>query len=471
MTKTILITVAAIALNACTVGPNFNKPKLHTNDWIDRQANHAINTTWWTVFNDPMLDDLVIRVASDNLDIAIAQQRILESRALRGVSRAALLPSLGTSSSYVRSKKNNAIQDAYEVGFDAAWEIDFVGGNRRAIEASTARLESTKAFKHHIILSVIAETARNYIELRGHQKRIALLVRNVALQQQTINLLRASFDNGLSREVDVTRAESQLANTQSLIPNIAAEVRAGTYRLAMLTGKQPDALYKVLEKSKPLPAPEEVVPLGLKSDLLKRRPDIQVAEKKLAAATADIGVAVAKLYPSFSLTGSLGFSAADFSNLFKNASETFLFTPSIHFPIFSAGKIRAQINVAEIRHSIAAIEYEKTLLTALKETESILVRYAKEQETRAQLKRAVKSSTRSVELSNVLYKNGLTNFVGVLDAEQQLTTTEDALVQSETRVLTNLIALYKALGGGWEVFEPATPTNAAAQTLSKNTVN
>ena len=200
--------------------------------------------------------------------------------------------------------------------------------------------------------------------------------------------------------------------------------------------------------------------MGLKSDLLKRRPDIQIAERNLAAASADVGVAVAELYPSFSLTGAIGLLAGDFGSLFESSSETYLFSPFVSVPIFEGGRLRAQIKAAEARNSIAAIEYEQTILNALEETESALIRYAKEQETRARLQTAVTASISSVQLSRILYEEGLTDFLDVLDAEGELTLREDSLVQSQTRVLTNLVSLYKALGGGWEVLEDQLPQNA-----------
>ncbi len=467
MKQTLCATLALLMLSGCAVGPDYSFPTFETKEWIEQpQSNEATMTDWWRVFDDPILSGLVAKVGKDNLDIEIARARIAEARALRGVARSPLLPSIGVSSAFTRNKQslNNPqfiqapgidipqIQNTYDAGFDASWEIDLFGGNRRALEAATARLEGTEALRNNVILSVVAETARNYIELRGNQKRAALLKRNAELQQQTVDLVKASFESGLSREIDVTRADAQLANTQALIPNLEAEIRAGSYRLAVLTAQQPGELFSLLEQNKPLPAPREVVPLGLQSDLLRRRPDIQIAERNLAASNADVGVAVAELYPSFNLTGSIGFLAASSGNLFESASESFLLSPFINFPIFEGGRLRAQIDAAEARNSIAATQYEQTVLRALEETESSLIRYAKEQETREKLEQAVSASKRSAQLSNILYEKGLTDFIDVLEAERALTSTQDALVQSETRALTNLTALYKSLGGGWELF-------------------
>lgn len=459
--------IILLMLSACTVGPNYEQPEFQTENWIKGKESEVVNVQWWTIFNDPVLQELIALVAKDNLDIHSAQARVLEVRALRCISRSALLPFIGTDLSASRSQQSlndprfiqapglniPQTQSIYEAGFDASWEIDLFGGNRRALESASAQLESAEAFRRSLTLSAIAETARNYIEMRGHQKHLGLLKRNADLQEQTVSLVQASFNSGLSRELDVTRAQAQLANTQALIPPIEAEIRAASYRLAVLTGQQPGALYENLEQSKLLPTPEEVVPLGLKSDLLRRRPDIQVVERNLAATTADVGVAIAKLYPSFNLIGALGVLSSSTGSLLDAASETFLLSSFIHFPIFEGGRLRAQICAAEARNSQAAIAYEQTVLNALEQTEEILFRYAKEQETRAKLRQAVQSSAHSAQLSTELYEKGLTNFIDVLNSERDLLLTESSLVQSETRVLTNLIALYKALGGGWEIFE------------------
>ena len=467
MTSRCLMGMILLMLSACTVGPDYEVPNFKTNEWLDAKSNEKTIVKWWKQFNDPVLEQLITTVVSDNLDIIIAQERITESRALRAVARAPLIPSLGGRNNIARQQQslNNPnfpqapqinipqYQTIYDTGFDAAWEIDLFGGSRRALEAATARLEGTEALSRNIILSVIAETARHYVELRGHQKRLALLLDNAKLQQQTVDLLRSSYDSGLSREVDVTRAEAQLANTQAQVPNLEAEIRSASYRLALLTGQQPDPLYSFLEQTHSLNLPNELVPVGLKSDLLRRRPDIQIAERNLAASTADIGVAVADLYPSFNLTGSVGFISSESESLFDRASQTFLLSPFIKFPIFEGGRLRAQIDVTEARHSIAAVEYEQAVLNALREAESALIRYTKEQETRAKLQESLAASMRSTKLANSLYDQGLTDYIDVLDAERMLIETKEALVQSQTRVFTNLIGLYKTLGGGWEAFE------------------
>ena len=480
---------------ACVVGPNYKKPQFEVDDWIDpsplKSAEPSSNqgdtdqsgtdkkkeqnsgetqnqttatelTKWWQRFNDPLLDDLVTMAAMQNLDIAIAKERILEARARSRSVSAQLWPSFGAEAGVNRLKQdaqslgvsveNNAptsiIQNNYSLGLDAIWELDVFGGKRRAIEATNARLQSIEASYQHITLVVMAETARNYVTLRGTQERINLLKRNAQIQQKTVDLVTASYNSGLSREIDVTRATSLLMNTQALIPNLEAEMRIGAYRLAVLTGQRPSALYQKLETHRKIRIKNHLPPLGMKSDLLRRRPDIQAAERALAAAHADIGVSIAALYPSFNLTAGLGFSSTNTSDVFDQG-KGFSLSSIIRLPIFESGRLRANIKSASARNSIAAIDYEKTVLNALEETERTLIRYRKELETQSRLQKAVNASNRSAILAQSLYEQGLTDFLDVLNAERALTTTQDALAQSETRTYIHLIQLYKVLGGGW----------------------
>jgi len=261
MIRKLTLSVASIVLlSGCTVGPDFKAPNFETGAWINQSAvQDEVNTQWWTVFNDPVLEDLIQKVTDDNLDIRIATARIAESRAARTIDRASLLPSLGSRGSYSAAQAstndigaapiffNNGLaerrQDFYEAGFDASWEIDLFGGNQRALEAATARLGSAEALRRDVVMSVLAETARNYIGLRGAQKRLALLEKNTDLQIQTVDLVKKQSEIGIAREVDLTRAQAQLENTRAQIPNIEAQIRNASYRLAVLTGQQPGALF------------------------------------------------------------------------------------------------------------------------------------------------------------------------------------------------------------------------------------
>jgi NodT family efflux transporter outer membrane factor (OMF) lipoprotein len=306
------------------------------------------------------------------------------------------------------------------------------------------------------MVSVLAEVARNYMELRGNQKRLNIIEHNVKLQQEILDIVKGRADIGLSRELDVMRAKSQLEQTKALVPGVRAQIRAGTYRLSVLTGKAPEALFEDLMATEPLPTEPDVIPVGLRSDLLQRRPDLRAAEANLRASLADVGAAEADLYPKFFLTGSGGFEALTFGDLLSSASSAWTLGSLIQWPIFRGGEIRANIAVQEMRSEQAVLEYEHSVLKILEEVENNLTTYGEELKTRARLQDSVTAAKRSVELANGLYEQGLSNFIDVLDANSNLTQAEDVLVRSETRTLTRLIALYKSLGGGWDVFENST---------------
>ncbi|MEN1727843.1 MAG: efflux transporter outer membrane subunit [Pseudomonadota bacterium] len=468
MKNSIIIVIGAVFLTACAVGPDYVRPDLPVDDWTTQNEVSEPNLTWWKQFDDPVLDQLIDKIAVDNLDVAIAEARIIESRALRGVARSSLLPGLRSQGQFSRSKQSEnspqfidapgleipRIQEAYEVGFDAGWELDVFGRNRRALEASEARLDAQIAFRRNAVLSVIAEAARVYMELRGSQQRAAILERNIDIQRQTLELVTASYEAGITREIDVTRAQTLLANSQAQLPNIRAEVRSSAFRLAVLAGEAPGEFLETLDAVQPLPTTDNALGLGLKSELLRRRPDIQIAERQLAASSADIGVAVAELFPRFNLLASVGLISSGLSSLFESSSESFSLAPSVGLPVFEVGRLRASIAAARARNEQATASYMNSVLFAFEEVERALTRYRAELETIEQLEQAVVSSRRSAELSLTLYETGLSAFIDVLDAERVLTSTEDALIQSQTRALTELVSVYKALGGGWEVFEP-----------------
>ncbi|GAB4227552.1 MAG: efflux transporter outer membrane subunit [Chlamydiales bacterium] len=456
------------------VGPNYYPPCIEEQVWFEPETDNVndepIVIDWWNTFQDPILTALIEDVIRGNLSLKIAQERILEARALRGIAFAPLFPWIGANASYTTFQDSlnspggepffvaqgiaERRNEVYDANFDAFWELDIFGGKRRALQAANARLGSSIASKRDVLLSAIAETARNYFELRGFQKRLYLLNKNATLQENTLDLVKKKNAIGLAREVDVTRAKALLENTRSQIPDLEADLQATSYRISVLTGRDPLALNTFLKEERPLLIPEDVIPIGLRSDVLRRRPDVQFAEREFAAATADIGVAIAKLFPSFTLTGDYGFlSAGTLGNLFTPRSETWIFNGLIHFPIFEGGRLLANVHLQQALQSQAGIEYCRTILLALEDAEGAIIRYSKERETRQRRQEEVKAAKKSVQLLRSLYQKGLTDFLDVLLAEREQTSAEDNLAQSETRVLTQLVSLYKSLGGGWESFE------------------
>jgi multidrug efflux system outer membrane protein len=472
-----------VLLTACAVGPEYQSPDLRYSDtWgaqhplaeqtafqysragdsagnKDTVQTRDVQTDWWRIFNDPLLEKYVDLAMLENHDLRAARARVDQARGLRQEIEALFYPQIDASASALRQGTSRNTGSAgsrrtlYSAGLDASWEIDLFGGVQRENEAEQARLERAMEERRAVLLSVLAETARSYFAIRGIQKRIAIIHANIELQRSTFELIENLFTMGEATEFDLSRAKGQLELTQARLPDLDADLKTAIFQLSVLIGQPPETLLQELLAAAPLPAPPDMVPLGLRSDILRRRPDIRVAERELAAATADIGVAVADLYPRFSLTGNIGRSASVFSDLFESGSNVFSIGPLLRWPIFQGGAIRANIMVQEAEAKEAAIRYEQTVLNSLADVESALTRYAQKLLTRDSLRNAMISSERSTELARALFNSGEENFLSVLDAERELTSVKDELVISETDTILNLIALYTALGGGWEVFE------------------
>jgi multidrug efflux system outer membrane protein len=338
----------------------------------------------------------------------------------------------------------------FQAGFDATWELDIFGGTRRAVEAADATLAAAEESRRDALVTLLSEVALNYVNLRGAQRRLAIAYENIAAQQDTVNLTQQRFQAGFTNELDVAQAQAQLATTQSQVPLLETSLRQAMYQLSVLLALPPAGLVAELEQAAPLPVTPPEVPVGLPADVLRRRPDIRVAERQLAAATANIGVATADLFPKFSLTGSFGTQTRDMRHFLDSRSLFWSVGPAVSWPIFQGGAIRANIRVQNARQEQALATYEKAVLTALQDVENALVAYGNEKVRHAVLAEAVRASQTATDLSNELYGRGLTAFLNVLESQRTLYATQDQLVQSETTTITNLIALYKALGGGWE---------------------
>jgi len=424
---------------------------------------------WWKAFQDPQLTEYVHLAVEANHDIAVATARVREARALHRAAASPWYPSISASTSYTRSRFSenepgaapffadlgvtDLENDLYSAGFDASWEIDVFGRTRRAVEAADARTNASVQGRRDVLISVIAEVARNYIELRGAQRRLALAERNIGIQEETLALVRNRHKSGLVSALDVAQAETQLETTRAAVPPLRAATRAAAYRIAVLTGQQPRAAIHDLLPMKTLPEPPKTVPVGLPSSLLRRRPDVREAERRLHAATADIGAAIAELYPRFIMTGGLALNADSFSNWFEAVSSAWSIGPSITWPAFEGGRLRAQTDAARARRAAAYHQYQQVILIALEDVERRIIEYAQEQSAREDLARAAAASRRAYDLAVIRYDKGLIDFISVLDAERVLTNTDDRLAQTETAVLLELVQLYKALGGGWQSFK------------------
>ena len=456
-------------------------------------------TQWWSTFNDPELNSLIDRAAQSNLDLRRAGQRVLQARAQLVVAGADQYPELDVGGGYqnARGSKHvslplgqllpkgagkdssrqassaNGVSSAetpgfitspfgagglpgvttnlYQVGFDAAWELDIFGGVRRSVEAAGADLDASIEDRRNVLVTLLAEVARDYVMLRGTQRQIAIARENLESQRQTLGLTIDRFNNGLTTQLDVARARAQVDVTAATIPTLEASERSSMHQLAVLLGQPPQTLLEELSKPNPIPKAPPEVPAGIPSELLRRRPDIRRAERQLAAATARIGAATADLYPKFSLTGSFGLDATKPRQVFNWESRYFAFSPSVIWPVFDAGRIRANIRVQDAAQGQALTTYESAVLTAMREVEDALVSYGREQARNRLLVDGVEAERLAFKLAGDQYRQGTVDFLTVLDVERSLFDAEDALVQSDRDISADLVALYKALGGGWEI--------------------
>src|SRR5262249_39620713 len=340
--------------------------------------------------------------------------------------------------------------ELYHAGFDASWELDFFGRVQRAIEASAADVETTAASRRDVIVSLLAEVARNYFELRGAQNQLAVARQNAETQRQIVDLTHALLEAGRGTDLDVSRAEAQLNLTLATIPPLETTIIRAVYRLGVLIGQQPTTLVETLSAPLPLPSLPALVALGTPDDLLRRRPDIRVAERSLAAATARVGIATADLFPRVTVLGSVGVEAGSLRGFSQGGIETFALGPRVFWAAFDLGRVRARIRAADARTEAALAQYEQRILLALEETENALVDFQRQQARRDFLRASAQASEKASGLAKLRYQFGVADFLTVLDAERTRLIAEDLLADSETRTAITLIAVYKALGGGWE---------------------
>ena len=459
--------VCLALLAGCAVGPDYHPPKTDVSaPWTSPLAGGETNgsadlAAWWRNFGDTNLDSLMTMAVQSNFTLRIAESRVREARAERDVAAGGLWPSIGGSGSYSRNRygangfpplpPGSALDyNLYNAGFDAAWEIDIFGGARRAVEAANAEMGAAEYGQRDVLVSLLAEVGRNYIGARGYQQRLAITRQNIQVQQKILDLTTNRFQNGLSSDLDVQQAAAVLADTEAQVPALETGLDESVHHLSVLLGQPPGALLDVMSVEQPIPLTPPTVPVGLPSDLLQRRPDVQRAERELAAATARIGVAKADLFPKFSLTGIAGLQSISADHWFDYASRYWSAGPTVQWELFEAGRIRANVRIQNARQEQALDGYQQTVLTALEDAENALTAYAREQVRRESLTQSVSANQQALDLSTQLYRSGLADFLHVLDSERSLYAAQDALVRSDQAVSLNLVQLYKALGGGWE---------------------
>jgi len=422
---------------------------------------------WWTILQDPQLSALEERAVKGNLELQEARARIREARALRGLNRADLFPTLDAGAAASRSRHRNSSgsnteTELYSAGFDAGWELDLFGGVKRSVEAAQADLEATREDQHDLLVSLLAEVALNYVEARTFQSRLEVSKANIKAQQKIYDLNRSRFEAGLTGELAVQESLRILESSRSLVPTLETGLEAAKNRLAVLLGAQPGSLHEELSERQPLPVLPLSVAVGIPAETLRHRPDVRRAERELAAQTARIGVATADLYPKFRLFGTLGLEANNAGDLFQAASRTWSVGPSVSWNLFDAGAVRRNIEIQNARQDQALSRYEQTVLRAQEEVENALVAYAREQRRRESIANAATAAERAAELARDQYQAGLVSFNNVLDAQRSLLALRDDLASSEGTLISNLVRLYKALGGGWTA-ESSDPETTVAE--------
>jgi NodT family efflux transporter outer membrane factor (OMF) lipoprotein len=459
------LTAAILPWAGCVVGPDYEGPPDLTTlaTWSGElqggltagELDPETLATWWERLDDPELTALVEAAIAANLDLRTAEAQLRQARAERALTSANRFPTLGSHGEVARqgtlSGGGGSSTELYAGGFDAQWEIDVFGGLRRAVEASEADLQVAEETRRDVLVTVVAEVALNYVELRTFQRRFAAAKRNLALQEETLEIVRSQFENGAATALDLERASANLAATRASLPALEQNVQRSKNRLTTLLGEVPGTRDGQLDSPAEIPVPPLEVAVGVPADVLRRRPDVRAAERRFAAETARVGVATAELYPKFVLRGSVGVESLSPGSV----TRPFRVGPEVRYPIFDAGRTRRQIEIQDAVQEQAMLAYEAAVIGALEETQNALTDFALEQERLALLRESTESAARAAELASRRYEAGYSPFLEVLDAQRTVLAVQDDEAASAGAVTSNLVRLYKALGGGWSSLDPA----------------
>jgi NodT family efflux transporter outer membrane factor (OMF) lipoprotein len=467
-----------VGLTGCTVGPNYQSQEIReppTRSAADdagvpsRTVEGAVDLTWWKSFRDARLSSLVERLVGQNLDLQTAAERVIQSVAQRQVAASQGLPHIEgqSASTYNRASPNGPISlfvpapgapaeyADFRDGLTSSWQLDLFGRVRRAVEAADANTLAAVENRHGIALAAVAELAQSYMLLRGTQNRLAIAKRNLRLSEENVQLVNTRFGNGVATTLDIAQARAQQATIASTLPPLRIQEAELINAIGLLLGDAPRALEAELRRPQMLPRVPRKVPVGLPGTLVRRRPDVREAEARLHEATAQTGVAVANFYPDVTLNGDVGVESLRLSNLFSPTSTTFAVGPAISIPIFEGGRLRSTLTLRESQQREAAILFQKTVLRAWKEVDDALTAYREAQRRRADIARSVTENQAALQAARQRYSEGAIDFLNVLSSQAQLLQSENDLADSDTQIATDLINLYRALGGGWEIADVA----------------
>ena len=478
----IALGAAPFVAAGCMVGPNYKPPSTKmpaayreattrpTTEPAVAPAAGPTEIRWWRRFGDPQLSNLVEKSMVANYSVAAAQARLREARAARQVAQSLLWPQVSVGASALRFHAPDSVisvpgpleDGLFQLGFDAVWSVDVFGGIRRGVEAASANEQAANADRRGVVLMVAAETARAYLEIRGTQRQLQIAFTTLGEERQTLNVTEDRHRNGLASNLEVLRARTEVESTAAQIPPLQQAIRQYIHVISTLLGLEPTALAAELEPQAPLPSVSGDIAVGIPSDLLRRRPDIQFAERQLAASTAGVGVATALMFPQVVLGGSGGLASRDTNTLFNSGSKYYVAGPFVNWTVFDAGRRKAGVKFAEAQVDAAKAAYQDTVLRAFREVESSLVAVDRAQEQVSDLRRLAASARESAAIARGDYERGILDQLTVLDAQRQSDRAEMLLAQGQVSVVVDLVALYKSLGGGWEMAEPSPASQPVA---------
>jgi NodT family efflux transporter outer membrane factor (OMF) lipoprotein len=468
------VPMLGIGIAGCTVGPNYQSPQVveaprrtspESAEVSSRTVEGEIDQTWWKTFRDPQLSSLVERLVAQNLDLKTAAERVVQSVAQRQVAVSQGLPHVEgqSSSTYNRQSPNGTLSllvpapgapleyGLFRDGVTSSWQLDLFGRVRRAVEAADAETLAAVENRHGVALAALAELAQSYMQLRGIQNRLGIAKRNLRLSEQNVDLVNARFGNGVATTLDLAQARAQQATISAILPPLRTREAELINAVGLLLGDTPRALESELRRPGALPRVPRRIPVGLPGTLVRHRPDVREAEARLHEATAQTGVAVANFYPDVTLNGAASAESLHLSNLFSPASAAFSVGPDVSIPIFEGGRLRSTLALSESRQREAAIAFQKTVLRAWQEADNALTAYAEAQHLRADIARAVAQNQAALQAARQRYSEGALDFLNVNSTLGQLLQSENDLADSDTQIATDLVNLYRALGGGWEV--------------------